>query len=421
MTTLAGTAGSAGTADGTGAAARFYWPSGVTFDGSGNLIVADSGNNTIRKITPGGVVTTLAGTPGVAGDIDGPAASAQFSMPYGVVVERDGSIDVADGAETNAGIRHITAAGIVQTLSRSGNQFQEPFGVALDANDNLYVADYGSHVIVQGFHVQATASLANISSRGQVGAGSATLIAGFVVSGTTPKSVLLRAAGPTLASYGITGPISQPVLTLYQGSNVLASNQGWSTSANAANLAAAAMKVGAFSFAPNSGDSALLASLNPGIYSATITGGIGTSLAEVYDTDGFSPSAGLVNLSTRGQAGTGDQVLILGVVVSGTRPKKLLIRAVGPSLTGFGVPGALVDPQLQIFQGAVQVAQNAGWKNDDLVRTADALAGAFDLPLGSNDAAMVIVLNPGAYTAVVSSRGAGPGTVLVEVYDVPWN
>ena len=159
VTTLAGTAGVPGSADGTGSAAQFNYPGGVAVDGSGNVYVADIDNNTIRKITPAGVVTTLAGTAGVHGSADGTGSAAQFYDPHGVAVDGSGNVYVAD--TDNNTIRKITPAGVVTTLAGtagvygsadgtgSAAQFNYPAGVAVDGSGNVYVADTYNDTIRQ--------------------------------------------------------------------------------------------------------------------------------------------------------------------------------------------------------------------------------------------------------------------------------
>ena len=155
---FAGNMGGAGTADGTGAAARFNFPGSVATDSNGNVYVADSSNNTIRKITPGKVVTTLAGTAGVTGFDDGLGAAASFDLPSGIATDSAGNIYVAD--QNNNTIRKITSAGVVSTLAGSANdppgsadgigaaaRFKFPTGVVVDSANNVYVADSSNHTI----------------------------------------------------------------------------------------------------------------------------------------------------------------------------------------------------------------------------------------------------------------------------------
>ncbi len=157
VTTLAGTAGQIGSADGTGAAARFNEPEGVAVDAAGNVYVADTDNRTIREITPAGVVTTLAGSPGQGGSADGTGAAAQFDYPADVAVDAAGNVYVAD--EFNNTIREITPTGVVTTLAGTAGQygstdgtgtaarFTDPIGVAVDAAGNVYVADNYNNTI----------------------------------------------------------------------------------------------------------------------------------------------------------------------------------------------------------------------------------------------------------------------------------
>jgi photosystem II stability/assembly factor-like uncharacterized protein len=277
--------------------------------------------------------------------------------------------------------------------------------------------------------------LGNLSTRGQVGAGGNVLIGGLVVRGTASKRLLLRAAGPALDAFGLTGTIARPILSLYDGAGrPLFSNTGWSTAANVAEIRAAAQQIGAFPFPENSADSALLVTLPPGSYTMQVSGGgaLGLALLESYDLDNFTTmQSRLVNLSSRGVVGTGQNIIIPGITTGGTSARLLLVRAVGPALDAFGVVGTLLDPQITVTRtnSTTPVATNDNWNTqlaptNTTFSTADirdysARAGAFALPENSRDAALLFTTTPGAnYTVQVSGVGSTAGNALVEVYDV---
>ncbi|MBC7366504.1 MAG: hypothetical protein H7343_06765, partial [Undibacterium sp.] len=243
--------------------------------------------------------------------------------------------------------------------------------------------------------------------------------------GTTPKPVLTRAAGPTLGALGATGALTVPKLELYRASTVIESNTGWTTAANSTALAAAAASSGAFAFAAGSADSAILTTLAPGGYTAIISSGAGApgvGLIEIYDLSAPALGQNLINLSTRAIAGTGSETLISGLIIGGTLPKRVLIRAAGPALAPFGLTGLLTRPQLTLFAGNTPVVQNAGWSTspDALALAAAATrVGAFAFAAGSADAALIVALAPGAYTVQVTGVADTTGLALVEVYELP--
>ena len=260
------------------------------------------------------------------------------------------------------------------------------------------------------------ARLTNIATRAQIGGSAGTPIAGFVIGGTGAKTMLVRAAGPALTAFGVAGALSDPNLSLLSASTTLASNDNWLAS-DAATMSTA----GAFAFSSGSKDAALVATVSPGAYTVPVAasgGASGVTLLEVYDASTSTASV-VINASTRAFVGTGDAVLIPGFVISGTGSLRLLIRAVGPSLAGFGLTGLLADPTLTLYRGSTALATNDNWSSAtnaaDIAAAASAV-GAFALPSGSKDAAILTSLPAGSYTAVVSGVGNTTGTALVELY-----
>jgi hypothetical protein len=148
------------------------------------------------------------------------------------------------------------------------------------------------------------------------------------------------------------------------------------------------------------------------------SGGTGIALAEIYAAD-LAGNARLVNASARARAGTGAQTLIAGFVVTGNASKTILIRGIGPGLAQFGVNGVLVDPQLDVYRGTAHIASNNDWSTGSgaTASTFDSVF-AFQIPASSKDAALVMTLAPGAYTAHVSGTGGASGVALVEIYEL---
>ena len=255
----------------------------------------------------------------------------------------------------------------------------------------------------------ASSKLSNISTRALVQTGNNVLISGFIISGSGNKSILLRALGPTLGNFGIANALANPVLQLNNGAGaIIASNNDWGTAANAQSIPANLRP-------PNSLESAILTSLGPGKYTAIISGEnntTGVALAEVYDLD-TATGAILSNISTRGFVETGNQVLIGGFIVQGSTTQKVLVRALGPTLTGFGVTGALADPTLELRD----VNGNLIDSNDNWKSTNQAAITATGLqPPNDSESAILRTLNAGSYTAIVQGANSTTGVALVEVY-----
>jgi hypothetical protein len=279
---------------------------------------------------------------------------------------------------------------------------------------------------VSGGHsspLRPAARLINLSSRALIGSGQNALIAGVVVADTESKPYLARAIGPTLAAFGASNTLPDPILSLHREDGVeIFRNSSWQSGPDAAALPEVSKSVGAFALAENSHDAAMISSLGRGAYTLQIQsesglGGIG--LAELYTLDGNGRT---LNLSTRAQVHTGDGVLIGGFVVQGPAYKRMLVRAVGPSLAQFGVQDVLLDPVLKIYSGQTLVATVDDWsaeKNANVIATASTAVGAFPLVAGTKDAALFITLPPGAYTVEISGKNNTEGVALLEIYDVP--
>ena len=255
-----------------------------------------------------------------------------------------------------------------------------------------------------------TNRLANLAVRAALENGQTLIVGAVVAEGT--KGLLLRAAGPALNQFGLNG-LPNPAMELYtSGSRPLATNDDWN-----ATLAPLFQSAGAFGFVVGSRDAALNPTVG-GAFTVQVKGpGSGAVLVEAYDL-GAETSPRLVNLSARHWVGTDADVLIAGFVVAGSGSKQVLVRAVGPTLAGFGVAGALADPELEVLDGAGRVlGRNSNW--DGALAPTFARVGAFPLAAGSRDAAALVTLPAGStYTVKVSGVNNTAGEALVEVYEV---
>jgi arylsulfate sulfotransferase len=251
----------------------------------------------------------------------------------------------------------------------------------------------------------------NLSTRGLVSEGDNVLIGGFIVTGPNPKSVVLRALGPSLSGFGLSDVLSDPLLSVYNSSHTLiATNDNWQSDPNH-------FVVEANGLTPsNLLESAIARTLPPGAYTVIVRGknqtpGIG--LVELYDLSPLSNSK-LVNMSTRGSVGTLDNVLISGFIVGDVDSATVVVRALGPSLASFGVSGVLSDPILTIYDSTgTAIATNDNWLDD--VNWIDVRKNALSPP-NERESALVLHLPAGAYTAVVSGANGGTGVALAEVY-----
>jgi len=389
VTTFAGSGGAQGTADGVGAAARFFMPAGITIDSSGNLYVSDTNNCTIRKITPAGVVTTIAGNPGIAGSVDGTGNQAQFNYPTGITVDATGNLYVCD--QFNSVIRKVTPAGVVTTLSGlvttegsvdgvgSAARLAWPYCIAVDSNGKLYISDFENYTI----------RTAVISSQG-------------VIPKITqqPVAQVATAGGAVKISVSATGS-SLTYQWYLNGLPILGATSS--------------------SYTINSFSNA-----NVGVYTVTVTGTGGSVTSSAASVVATSTNPGhLMNLSVLSMDGPGSQLLTIGFVSNGaagsTQP--LLVRAIGPALSAFGVPTVMADPQLTVYDAnQVVIGSNDNWGNTSAniatITAADSATGAFALSSTSSlDAALLLNVPTGAYTAQAAGKSNATGNVLAEIYD----
>jgi hypothetical protein len=289
---------------------------------------------------------------------------------------------------------------------------QNAFGCKGQSADIAASSPEGINLDVIGYDLGAAGptptpgptTLGNVSTRLRVETGDDVLIGGFIVDGTQPKQVIVRAIGPSLPLAGV---LADPILELHQGDAIIATNDNWRTDQETEILASG--------FAPASDkESAILTTLDPGSYTAIVRGvnsGMGIGLVEVYDLGQDSPST-LANISTRGLVQTGDNVLIGGFIVLGGDPTAVLIRALGPSLPlAFTLP----DPTLELHDvNGRTVVSNDDWRsNQEPEISFTGLA-----PSDDAESALFAVLAPGNYTAIVRGKDEGTGIALVEVYQL---
>ena len=311
---------------------------------------------------------------------------------------------------------------------------------AMSDNGNVSVAVSGSRVLVSGknvgtSHVTVTTKdldgktasqmftvtviaapgrLVNLSTRMQVGTGDNALIAGFIVRGSGSKRLAVRAIGP---STGLPNPVVNPTLELHDANGTIATNDDWGSAGNKQDV----IDVG---LAPNSPNESVILTTVPSdtnglAYTAVMRGAsnsTGLGVVEVYDLDS-GPGPTLLNISTRGQVGTDPNALIGGFILGGTESKNMLVRAIGPSLTPFGISNALTDPTLELHDGNGGLVDS----NDDWVNSPQKtqIQNSGLAPGNAKESAILQLLQPGGYTAIVRGTNSGTGVGSVEVYQLP--
>jgi hypothetical protein len=340
-----------------------------------------------------------------------PPSILTFRDEVGNIIGTDSFVYAGDGTLAWHGYQFGTP---VQTITRTAGDGREGF-----ACDGLQAT------VAAG----ESATLGNISTRTLVQTGADVMIGGFIVEGNGPKRVIVRAIGPELTPFGIPNALADPALDLHNSTGALiASNNNWQTT-----VIGGIITSNQVSAIQNSGhaptqlsESAIMATLQPGNYTAIVRGVSGTTgvaLVEVYDLSTDTASV-LSNISTRSFVQTGNNVMIGGFIVQGSGPKTVIVRAIGPELTRFGVPNALADPALDLHNSAGGlIASNNNWQTTVVggIITSDqvsAIQNSGHAPTQPSESAIIATLQPGNYTAIVRGVNNTTGVALVEVYDL---
>ncbi|MEY2575880.1 MAG: hypothetical protein QOF80_1367 [Verrucomicrobiota bacterium] len=273
--------------------------------------------------------------------------------------------------------------------------------------------------------VYAASTLGNISTRLNVGVSENVLIGGFVIQGSAPKRVLLRAIGPSLTKFGVANALANPQLELHDNNGTIGLNDNWQTTQVGGVIASdQVQEIQNSGLAPSdSAESAIIATLAPGSYTAIVRGvggSTGIGMTEVYDLSDRGSPARLGNISTRGFVQPAEQAMIGGIIIV-KQPTKVVVRALGPSLKRFGIANTLANPQLELHDAGSVIARNDDWQSTQIggVITADQTTELLNSGFAPDDpaeSALIVTLQPGNYTAVVQGVNATSGVALVEVY-----
>src|SRR6266566_7411983 len=271
--------------------------------------------------------------------------------------------------------------------------------------------------------------LGNISTRAFVQTGNNVVIGGFMVQGAQTKRMIIRAIGPSLTQYGVPNPLFNPTLELHNGTGALiASNDNWTQTIIGGVITSDQVPdIRNSGYAPGDGrESAIIADLPAGNYTAIVRGVdnmTGVGLVEVYDLSADSNSI-LDNISTRSFVQTGDNVMIGGFIVQGTAAKRVIVRAIGPDLTQYGIPNPLYNPTLELHDGTgALIASNDNWVSTiigGIITTnqvAEIRASGY-APSDGRESEIIADLPAGNYTAIVRGVNNTTGVALVDVYDL---
>jgi hypothetical protein len=329
--------------------------------------------------------------------------------PTGTVTFLDGASTLCAAVAPVAGVAQCVTTG----LSVGSHSITASF---------TGTGDYGSStsaVVTQAVLALNPPRLANISTRGQVLTNNDRMIAGFIIGGSASKTVVVNVAGPNLVQYGIANALPNPKLTLVRSSDqvVIASNDDWQTQTNPADVAA----LQAAGFQPNNAaEPAIIATLAPGAYTAIVEGNpfTGVGLVGVFEVD--RADVPLINISTRGQVQTGNDVMIAGFIIHGNGSQKVVINVAGPSLNQYGLPG-LANPTITLVRSSDNtiIGTNDNWQTQTNPGDVALITAAGFQPNDPLEPALIATLPNGAYTVVVSGVNNTTGVGLVGVFAAP--
>jgi hypothetical protein len=346
-------------------------------------------------------------TPGADDPADPPAYTMFGTLPPGL------GFDAATGIISGTYTGPLSQSNATDSGGDPPPDIKPLSGGALLGSVQLFSTNSHGTSTFQLLFLAPPSGAVNISTRLFVGTGENVLIGGFIVTGNAPKVVIVRAIGPSL---GIPGALQDPMLELHNSATgEVVANDNWRSTQE---------QIIKDTTIPPTDDRecSIVIALDPGNYTAILSGknnSTGLALVEVYDLGTASLDSGskaqLAQISTRGNVLEGDNVMIGGFIVSGVATK-VIARAIGPSLSGFGIGNALANTTLELFNSSgTRLGLNDDWRSDQEQEIIDTTVP----PAHNRESAIVTSLVPGPYTAIVRGNGNTTGVALVEVYGLP--
>lgn len=405
----------------TGISASTNSGSAVTFTSRTPSVCSVTGNTTVNGLVSGtciidasapGDASHLASLTSSLGFTVGSTQTITFNAPALVTV--NGTMTLSASSSSGLTVAFRSLAGSVCAVSGNTVTGLAVGTCTVEASQPGNGTFSAASVVTRSFPSMVNTDiprLVNIATRAKVLTGDDVMIAGFVIGGDRAKKVLIRARGPSLGvpPFNVPGTLPDPVLTLYSGPTPFDSNDDFASHANVGSIPS--------SFLPtNTKESAILTTLNPGAYTAIVTGAqssTGVAIVEVFEID--LPEVPLINIATRSKVQSGDDVMIAGLIIQGNAARTVLITARGPSmaLPPHNVPGTLANPYLRIYSGQTVIYENDDWGTN---ANAAAIGATGNAPSNPLESAVLVTLPPGAYTAIVNGVGATSGIGIVEVF-----